>query len=112
MNYEDLLGEVSIMADNQARVKVLNEARKGSDDGWQLCYQWCRYEYGDGSEEEGFRFIWKREDGTLQAARGQARIPSTADALELIQCAMRSGWGGNYSKTDGEFEETECKNYR
>jgi hypothetical protein len=44
--------------------------------GWRLCLQWARYQYDDKSEPEtGYRFIWRRPDGSLQPARGQARIP-------------------------------------
>lgn len=64
-------------------------------------------EYGDEAETEGegFRLIWKRDDGALQAARGQARIPSMADILELTQYAMRTGWGNNFSKSDEDFKK-------
>ena len=41
----------------QARVVVLNEARKGMAGEWNLCFQYCRYEYGDGNEQDGSRFI-------------------------------------------------------
>ncbi|MEQ8174128.1 MAG: hypothetical protein ABRQ26_03580 [Syntrophomonadaceae bacterium] len=78
---------------NQTRVVVLNEAKKGGTGGWNLCFQWCRYEFEDGMEEMGYRFIWRRPDGSLQAARGQAAIPSTADILELVGKAIREGWG-------------------
>ena len=78
---------------NQTRVVVLNEVKKGESGGWNLCFQWCRYEFEDGIEEMGYRFIWRRPDGSLQAARGQACIPSTADILELVSKAIRGGWG-------------------
>ena len=78
----------------QARVVILNEAKKGSPGEWTLCFQWCRYEYGDGTEDMGYRFIWRRPDsGNLQGARGQARIPSIADIMELTAIAIRGGWG-------------------
>jgi hypothetical protein len=65
--------------------------------GWQLCLQRVRYQYDMGDDpEEGFRFIWRREDGSLQAARGQARIPSLAYAELLIHRAREEGWGNLY----------------
>ena len=52
----------------QGRVVVLNEVRVGKENEWQLCFQYCRYEYGDkdNSEDNGYRFIWRRPDGTMQ----------------------------------------------
>jgi hypothetical protein len=43
--------------------------------------------------EEGYRFIWRRPDSSLQAARGQARIPSIEVARGLMQRAEEEGWG-------------------
>lgn len=79
----------------QARVVVLNEAKIENENGAQLCFQYCRYEYGDEnhSEENGYRFIWRRSDGSMQAARGQARIPSIADIQYLTGKAIAEGWG-------------------
>ncbi|HHW31422.1 MAG TPA: hypothetical protein GXX20_07095 [Clostridiaceae bacterium] len=79
----------------QTRVVVLNETKKGNPGEWTLCFQYCRYEYEDGTEENGYRFIWQRPDGTLQAARGQSRIPSIADILLLVSEAIKGGWGNH-----------------
>lgn len=49
------------------------------------------YYYDEGGSEEGFRFIWRRPDGTLQAARGQARIESLSQMLNLIKLATEEG---------------------
>ena len=76
----------------QARVIVLNSTEKVMGGDWTLCFQYCRYHLAD-REQEGYRFIWKTPEGRLQPARGQARIPSIADALELISKAMHYGWG-------------------
>ena len=76
-----------------ARVQVVREVDPGPPDDWRLCFQQCRYIYDDGGLEEGYRFIWRRDDGTLQPARGQARIPSISDAERLIAQARREGWG-------------------
>src|SRR6201992_3146709 len=77
-------------------VIVLNEITHPEHrrNGWRLCLQWARYQYDDKSEPEtGYRFIWRRPDGSLQPARGQARIPSLADGEPLIQLARDAGWG-------------------
>lgn len=81
-----------------ARVYVINEASLDSCDpsDWTLCFQWCRYLYDDGTIEHGYRFIWRRpksDGGSLQAARGQARIPSIAILERLVERAKKEGWG-------------------
>jgi hypothetical protein len=69
------------------------EATVDMPEGWKICYQWVRYFYDDGGVEEGYRFIWRRPDGSLQAARGQARIPSAAIGRQLMDEADKAGWG-------------------
>lgn len=81
-----------------ARVQVINEVVEyfKNPDDWSLCFQWCLYVYDDGSSENGYRFIWRRpkdEGRTLQAARGQARIPSIEVAKKLMAKAQKEGWG-------------------
>jgi len=76
-----------------ARVDVVREARLGSVGDWQPCLHWARYRYDDGSVEYGYRFVWRRDDGSIQGARGQARIPSLADARDLMEAAGNDGWG-------------------
>ncbi|WP_058953150.1 hypothetical protein [Clostridium tyrobutyricum] len=83
-----------------ARVQVINEVcydESAKGEKWVLCLQWCRYIYNDGSLETGFRFIWRRPDGTLQAARGQARIPNLKMVEELMEKAKIEGWAHNKS---------------
>lgn len=75
-----------------ANVKIHNEVKAKADSDWILAFQYCTYYYDDGSTQDGYRFIWYRPDGTLQAARGQARIPSMRSALMLIGEAVRKGW--------------------
>lgn len=84
-----------------ARVQILKETTKNFKDDWILCLQWCRYVYDDGNLEEGYRFIWRRPDKTLQAARGQARIPSLEIAKELMEQAQAEGWGNNNGEEYG-----------
>lgn len=60
-------------------------------DSWNLCFQKVTYNYDDGEMEDGYRFIWRRPDGSLQAARGQARIESYEQMMELIEMAKNEG---------------------
>ncbi|WP_242303343.1 hypothetical protein [Bacillus cereus group sp. BfR-BA-01495] len=86
-----------------ARVQVINEIAYDENavgTNWVLCLQWCRYIYNDGTMQMGFRFIWRREDGSLQAARGQARIPDLDMATTLMQKARDLGWGHNTGNSD------------
>jgi len=69
------------------------EKERATPNGARLCLQWGRYIYDDGELEEGYRFIWRRSDGSLQAARGQARIPSLRIARILMEVAEEQGWG-------------------
>ena len=78
-----------------ASVNIIKEVSNGKAGNWKLCFQWCEYIYDDGSDNEfGYRFIWRRPDGTLQAARGQARIPSLKEMNDLIELAAYAGWLG------------------
>lgn len=77
-----------------ARVDVVREVRRGNAGEWQLCFHWCRYRFDGDEIMYGFRFVWRRpEDGSIQAARGQARIPNLNQARELMEQATRAGWG-------------------
>ena len=79
------------------RVKVIEEVRTADpkESGkWELAFQWCRYiDQDDGSSYHGYRFIWYRPNGSLQAARGQARLPSIRLIRELTERAESEGWG-------------------
>lgn len=59
---------------------------------WNLCFQKVTYHYDDGSTQDGFRFIWRRLDGSLQAARGQARIETYEQMMDLIEQAKQAGF--------------------
>src|ERR1700722_17856135 len=78
----------------QTRVAVVDEIKAApKKNEWTLAFQKVIYIYGDGSlSETGFRFIWYRPQGTLQAARGQARIPTLAQAKKMIEMAEKKGW--------------------
>jgi len=73
--------------------KEAPEFRYVEKDDWALCLQWGKYVYDDGTEEKGYRFIWRKPNGNLQPARGQARLPSLKVAGMLIQAAREAGWG-------------------
>ena len=77
----------------QTRVQIVNETPRKHDKGWQLRLQWCRYLHPDGGMQHGYRFIWVRPDGSLQASRGQARIPSFNHIQHLFDAAKAEGWG-------------------
>lgn len=78
---------------NKNFVEILCEVPKPSETmgDWTLHFQKVVYYFEDGHTEEGFRFIWRRPDGSLQAARGQARIPGRKELLELIALAEKEG---------------------
>jgi hypothetical protein len=85
-----------------ARVQVLRQTTLDEDlNDYTLWLQWCMYVYDEeeADPQHGYRFIWKRPDGSLQAARGQARLPSLAVAKALIAKAEKEGWGAYMSDT-------------
>lgn len=71
--------------------EILNTPNKLGKE-WVLCFQKCRYIYDNGDFEDGFRFIWRRPDKSLQPARGQARIPELNIAKDLINQGIAKGW--------------------
>ena len=75
-----------------AWVEIHDEVKNGDEGDWILCFQNCTYHYDNGSTEGGFRFIWRRPDGSLQAARGQARIPDADILYGLLDAAKEKGW--------------------
>lgn len=81
------------MAQGQTRVQVIKETPRRHEGDWQLRLQWCRYLHPDGGMQYGYRFIWLRRDGSLQATRGQARIPSLNHVQHLFDAAKAEGWG-------------------
>ena len=76
-----------------ARVDVIREVRSGGIGKWQLCFDWARYRMDDGGVQYGDRFVWRRpNDGSIQAARGQARIGSIREGRDLMKAAEDAGW--------------------
>ena len=81
---------------SKGRVKILEEVKlPPTPNDYVLCLQWCKYVYDDGVVEDGYRFIWRRPDDTLEGARGQARIPELSMVLDLVKMATTVGWGSN-----------------
>ncbi len=75
-----------------AHVKIHRQVPENTNSGeWTLYFQKVTYHYDDGSTQDGFRFIWRRPDGSLQAARGQARIESYEQIMALINQAKERG---------------------
>jgi len=74
-----------------AKIKIIHEVHNGAINQWNLCFQLCEYVYDNGTSEQGYRFIWRRPNGNLQAARGQARIPDLYSIHELMGLAARAG---------------------
>lgn len=75
---------------------ILEEVRNGNPGDWQLCFQFGVYKYDpdqdtDVSQESGYRFIWRRKNGHLQGARGQARLMPDLITI-LLGKAAEEGW--------------------
>ena len=90
-----------------SRIRIIREVSTEWPGEWNLCFQWTQYIY-DSKEipQYGYRFIWRRNDGSLQPARGQARLPSMQLIEELIQKAKDQGWGHYNDETFSERKST------
>lgn len=76
-----------------AHVKIHRQVPENATFGkWTLCFQKVTYHYDDGGTQDGFRFIWRRPDGSLQAARDQARIETYEQMMALINQAKEEGF--------------------
>jgi hypothetical protein len=83
-----------------ARVHVVDEVTQGPTNDWHLCFQKAVWVFGEedasvhspGDVEQGYRFIYRRDDGSLQAARGQALISDLDQAEALIKLGRKKGW--------------------
>ena len=88
-------------------VEIINDVYHPMENDWELHFQYCKYHYKNEDSQEGYRFIWQRPNGSLQPARGQARIPSISLALKLISKAISEGWGNDCGEEVGfEFPES------
>ncbi len=57
---------------------------------WELCFQKVTFN-SEGWTGDGFRFIWRRPNGNLQPARGQARLTKVL-IFDLMSKASAAGW--------------------
>ncbi len=78
-----------------ARFHIIHETTEGKPlDKWNLCFQWGRYIYEDGSSEMGYRFIYRYPPNHhLQPARAQARLISIEQIERLLKQAKDARWG-------------------
>jgi len=80
-----------------AHYHILQEVRTSEPGHWQLCFQYGVYEYDPDiatvrvKMEFGYRFIWRRPNGQLQGARGQARLEPDLMTI-LFGKAAAEGW--------------------
>lgn len=76
------------------RLQEVSHAPDGGD-GWRICFQFGTYVYdpenGGQDREDGYRFIWRRPNGHLQGARGQARLTPQYITI-LLGKAAEEGW--------------------
>ena len=91
--------EVSV---ERSEVKV---GKANWDKGWVLSLQWCIYPHASGIIEQGYRFIWKDQNGNLRPLRGQACIPSLDVVRKLMDKASLKGWG-DYGKKKNKITLT------
>jgi hypothetical protein len=89
---------------SQTNVSVREQVWLGEAGEWRLGLQWCLYVHPQAEPEEGYRFIWQRPEGSLQAARGQARLPSLAVVGRLVAMAEAAGWGDKLASDANRFE--------
>ena len=77
----------------KSRVSIIKEVPKNINVSvWKLCFQWCQYHYDNGTNEFGYRFIWRDDKNHLKPQRGQARIPSFIEMQNLLDEAENDGW--------------------
>jgi hypothetical protein len=79
-----------------AYFRILREVHIFEPGHWQICFQFGTYEYDPGPNtttpsEDGYRFIWRRPNGQLQGARGQARLMPAWITI-LLGKAAEEGW--------------------
>lgn len=78
-----------------AHFSIIKEVRTGKPNDWQLCFQYGIYVYDPDADtvpsEAGYRFIWRRPNGQLQGARGQARLMPDWITI-LLGKAAEGGW--------------------
>lgn len=76
----------------KTRVEIHKEVSTNLKNDWNLCFQKCQYLYENSPPQNGFRFIWRKPNGHLQPARGQACIPNKEILFSLLEKAKEQGW--------------------
>lgn len=75
-----------------ANFDIIKEVSSDKEGYWRLCFQYGTYHYDDGTNESGYRFIWRDEENRLRPQRAQARIPSGQSLFKLLSLASKEGW--------------------
>jgi len=88
-----------------AYIEILDEIDPGPRGSWRLTFQRGRWHFGGGRIDDGYRFMFRRDDDSLQAARGQALISTLDQAQDLINQARDLGWVRKYEQQEDEKEE-------
>lgn len=74
-----------------AKITYDKEVNEPTHSGWRLCFQRITIHHNDGKEEFGYRFIYRRPNGSLQG-RGAALIPNATTLQLLTDKAKSDGW--------------------
>src|SRR3954467_15228807 len=82
-------------------VRLASSATEGWTGGWVLCFQWCTFNFASSEPLDGYRFIWRKPNGKLYPALGQARLPSAQNIMDLLRLASEAGWLGSV-EADGK----------
>jgi hypothetical protein len=86
----------SIKCHHEVRLK--SSQTDGWAGGWVLCFQWCTFNFANSEPLDGYRFIWRKPNGKLYPALGQARLPTAQNIMELLRLASEGGWLGLVEK--------------
>lgn len=74
---------------------ILNEVTNGRQGDWRLCFQLCELVNEQGSLEQGYRFVWRGPDDSLESVKSHSGMFSSNDMYELMQLATVDGWFAN-----------------
>jgi len=86
----------------QTNVEVLDEVGLTYSHGATLCLQAARYHHPDGTNEDGFRFVWKDAAGHMKVLRGQTRLPDLRVARLLMAKAENRPAFRNHRGSDAD----------
>lgn len=77
--------------EKSAKITYDKEINEPTHSGWKLCFQRITIHHNDGRKEYGYRFIYRRPNGSLQG-RGAALIPNATFLQKLTDRAKSEGW--------------------